>query len=109
MPQKRLTYYFCYFRNTVFDHKSPVHPVSESQVGSLSLTDKQRTKEQTRRNSCTYYIMSSALLFFALLCTYVSRYGELGTAGPIHQTSRIPRNMITGSGNPTFESYVEGK
>ena len=35
---------FCNFRNTVFDHKSPVQPISESRGGPLSVTEQQRCR-----------------------------------------------------------------
>ena len=39
MPKKVLSNYFCQLRRLVFNHSSPVHPVSESRGGSLSVTD----------------------------------------------------------------------
>ena len=40
----------CQLRRLVFDQSSPVHPVSESRGGSMSVTD-ERTKDG-RKSSC---------------------------------------------------------
>ena len=41
---------FCHLRISVFDQRSPVHPVSESRGGLLSVTDEVRT--DGRKSSC---------------------------------------------------------
>ena len=42
--KKMLFPYFCQLRRLVFDQSSPLHPVSESRGGTLSVTDGAQTE-----------------------------------------------------------------
>ena len=53
---------FCQFRRLVFDQSSPVHPVSESTRGTMSVTHR-RPDERTR----TEILVSN----IGLLCKYI--------------------------------------